>query len=71
MFTACSELRNTFYIGPFRNAINTGTNQAYYDIQVGQAFVAQWRHYKTGPVKKNEASFKLTEDIKRIFEFNV
>ena len=70
IFSACTDLSKTLYIGPFRNAINIGADQSYYDIQVGQAFVSQWRLYKTGPTKKqNEAAFRLTEEIKHIFEF--
>jgi energy-coupling factor transporter ATP-binding protein EcfA2 len=47
-----------------------GTSQNYFDIQVGQAFIQAWRAYKTGPSKKNnEAAYKLTEDIRQIFEF--
>ncbi len=63
-------LAETLYIGPFRNAINLGANQQYFDIQVGQAFIASWRHLKTGNVKTfNEDAFRLTQDIKRIFDF--
>jgi predicted ATPase len=70
LFVACRELSRTLYIGPFRNAINVGANQNYFDIQVGQAFIETWRNFKTGNVKRvNEAAYGLTEDIKRIFEF--
>jgi hypothetical protein len=34
------ELTRCLYIGPFRNAINAGTQQKYFDIQTGQAFIA-------------------------------
>lgn len=64
-------LSRTLYIGPFRNAINIGTNQSYYDIQVGQAMIQTWRHWKTGGDKRtNEAAFRLTDDIRRIFSFD-
>jgi energy-coupling factor transporter ATP-binding protein EcfA2 len=37
---------------------------------VGQAFVKAWRAYKTGNLKiHNEAAYRLTQDIQRIFEF--
>ncbi len=42
-----STLAQMLYIGPFRNAINIGTNDSYFDIQVGQSFVKTWREYKT------------------------
>ena len=70
VFQAFSSLASTLYIGAFRNAINVGTQDNYFDIQVGQAFVQAWRHYKTGSDKKaNEAAYRLTEDVKHIFGF--
>ncbi len=70
MWEAFIALANTLYIGPFRNAINVGTNSNYYDIPVGQAFISQWRNWKTGPNKKyNEAANAVTENLKAIFEF--
>ncbi|MFH1486305.1 MAG: AAA family ATPase [Chloroflexota bacterium] len=63
-------MADTLYIGAFRNAINIGTKEDYFDIGVGQAYVQAWREWKTGHVKKNnEAAFRLTEDIGRIFGF--
>ncbi|HXA63963.1 MAG TPA: AAA family ATPase [Bryobacteraceae bacterium] len=63
-------LADTLYIGAFRNALNVGTKQAYFDIHVGQAFIQTWGSYKTGAVKKyNEAAHKVEADIKRIFGF--
>jgi len=70
LFEAFSKLANTMYIPPFRNAINIGTNQNYFDIAVGQSFISKWRASKTGPTKSlHEAILRLTEDIKRIFGF--
>lgn len=63
-------LSKILYIGPFRNAINIGSNEDYFDIKVGQAFVTMWKNWKTGRIKKHSiATYKLTEDIKHIFEF--
>jgi predicted ATPase len=62
---------NTLFIGPFRNAINIGSNENYLDIKVGQAFIKQFRNLKTGPVRRqNEAMLRLTHQIKGIFEFD-
>lgn len=70
LFETCRELADTLYIGPFRNAINVGSEENYYDIQVGQAFIKRWRTQLEGQAKKeNKAAYKLTEDIKHIFEF--
>src|SRR6266851_1267486 len=69
-FDACQALSDTLYIGPFRNAINIGSNEAYFDIKVGQSFITQWRQYKTGPNKAlNVAAFDLTDQVRRIFGF--
>jgi ABC-type cobalamin/Fe3+-siderophores transport system ATPase subunit len=70
LFDLCKALSQTLYVGPFRNAINVGVNADYFDIQVGQAFIKQWRDLKTGKVKRqNEAAYRLTDDIKGIFRF--
>lgn len=68
-------LANTLYIGPFRNALDFGLtdhrSMPYYDLEVGQGFIAKWRDAKTGPnIKDNEVIEKLTEDIRHIFNFN-
>jgi putative AbiEii toxin of type IV toxin-antitoxin system len=58
------------YIGPFRNAINIGTRDEYFDIQVGQGFVRTWRSYKTGSIRsQNEAAYRVSERIGQIFDF--
>ena len=68
---ACEALAGALYIGPFRNAINVGTREDYFDIQVGQSFVQSWKAYKTGPSRsQNEAAWRLSEDIARVFEFD-
>jgi ABC-type cobalamin/Fe3+-siderophores transport system ATPase subunit len=67
----CTKLGQTLYIGPFRNAINVGTNQTYFDIAVGQAFIQSWRALKTGnTIKQSEATYRLTNDIKELFGFS-
>lgn len=63
-------LTRTLYVGPFRNAVNIGGSGDYYDIQIGQPFIAQWRGLKTGYNKRNsESTYRLIEDIRRIFAF--
>src|SRR5260370_4028031 len=70
VFETFSNLRESLYVRPFRNAVNIGTNASYFDIQIGQSFIATWRGNKTGPTKKSHhAILQLTEDIKRIFGF--
>jgi ABC-type Mn2+/Zn2+ transport system ATPase subunit len=63
-------LSRTLYVGPFRNAVNIGGSGDYYDIQIGQPFIAHWRTLKTGYNKKQSQSvYRLIEDIRRIFGF--
>lgn len=66
----CKKLSRTLYIGPFRNAINVGSNQSYFDIQVGEAFVQRWKQYKTGTTKaENLAAYRVSDEIGHIFGF--
>lgn len=71
LFAALKEISKMVYVGPFRNAVNIGSNDSYFDIQVGQGFITSWKFYKTGNTKKqNEACHRLTEDIKKIFGYS-
>src|SRR2546427_467568 len=44
---AFKALADTLYIGAFRNVLNVGEMQEYFDIQIGQAFVKQWKVFKS------------------------
>jgi len=67
---AMLELAAAMYIGPFRNAINVGAQDNYYDIQTGDAFVRTFGEHKSGAIPDaNEAVFELLQEIKRIFGF--
>jgi energy-coupling factor transporter ATP-binding protein EcfA2 len=64
---ACRDLGDTFYIGPFRNALNLGAG-AYFDIQAGDAFVRYWDDAQSGVSRSRaEMIFRLQDDIKKIF----
>jgi ABC-type Mn2+/Zn2+ transport system ATPase subunit len=68
---ACRVLGSTFYAGAFRNAVNIGSLIPYYDIQVGQAFVTQWRTLQTGTSISSKRMVKrITTDIAEIFGFS-
>ena len=70
LFDVSKTLANTLYIGPFRNAINVGTKEDYFDIRVGEAFIHMWRTYKTGKLKSQvQSALGVTDDIRRIFDF--
>ena len=64
-------LSHTFYIGAFRNAINVGGSDNYYDINIGNQFIRLWDSLKSGgSIKQSTAALKLTQDIMRIFKFH-
>jgi energy-coupling factor transporter ATP-binding protein EcfA2 len=70
LFEAFQLLKDTLYIGPFRNAINIGSSDTYFDIPVGQAFIGTWKHFRSGSQKQNnEACHQLTAEIQDIFGF--
>jgi predicted ATPase len=63
-------LASTLYVGPFRNIINVGTNEEYFDIQIGQAFVRAWRNYKSGDTRRDSlAALRVSTDLEKLFGF--
>ncbi|MFI7247261.1 ATP-dependent nuclease [Micromonospora chalcea] len=64
-------LTNSMYVGPFRNAINIGGQEKYYDIQTGDAFVKRFAELKGGynPAANEEVS-RLLDEVRRIFGFS-
>lgn len=57
------------YYGAFRNALNQGSGK-YYDFEIGTAFIDLWNHWKTaGNKAQSRAVGKITEEIRRLFEF--
>jgi predicted ATPase len=70
---ALTMLANTFYIGPFRNALNlTQANDSpYFDIAIGQNLISQWQNMQSGLSNKlSELAHNVTTDISNIFRFN-
>ena len=62
-----SKLANSMYIGPFRNAINSG-GASYYDLAIGKDFISQFNIYKTGPdFRANQAVQAMSDAIAEIF----
>jgi len=71
LLTAFQPVSSTLFIGAFRNAINIGGSQNFFDIQVGEQFLQAWKHFKTGVVKHQaEAAYRLTDNIRHIFGFD-
>lgn len=63
-------LSRTLYVPSFRNPINLGANDRYYDIQTGQAFITAWRELKSGNnARDNEAADEITELMRDIFGY--
>jgi ABC-type cobalamin/Fe3+-siderophores transport system ATPase subunit len=64
LFQALAQLAGTFYIGAFRNILNTGSKDDYFDIQVGDAFVKKWRTMQSGDNKSD--AIKCVNVVKAI-----
>jgi len=63
-------LSQSRYYGPFRNAINVGAAD-HFDLRTGTAFIDLWNDWKTSGVKvQTRAIGQVTEDIRRLFEFD-
>ena len=52
---AMDVLRRCIYIGAFRNAINIGTKEDYFDIEIGEAFIERLQ------IIQDDQPFKLAE----------
>jgi predicted ATPase len=62
------DLAKSVYLGAFRNAVNVGGNSDYYDLQIGQAFIAQWDSYKTGQNRaQNRVALAVENELRQIF----
>lgn len=71
LFNEIAAMAGAFYIGPFRNTVHLGgPGTPYYDIAIGEAFIAKWRAWKTGNDRaKNVVIRTLTEDLRELFGF--
>lgn len=69
---AMDRLCDTVYIGAFRNALNRGEDrQDYFDMPVGQHFIATWAECQTGNTKRlNNAAAQVIKDVREIFGFD-
>lgn len=71
LLQACRTLASTLYVGAFRNILNVGGVDEYFDIRTGQQFVQEWKSFKTGFQKdRTRNANRITGDIRRIFGFN-
>lgn len=63
-------LASMMYVPSFRNAINIGGNEGYFDILVGTSFIEKWHEWKTGKVKAHKQAIqRVTQDIKQLFGY--
>jgi energy-coupling factor transporter ATP-binding protein EcfA2 len=63
-------LRKSIYIPAFRNVVNIGADQEYYDISIGEAFIRTFSQWKLGPYNwQNQIVQNVTEDIRNLFEY--
>ncbi len=83
IITVLDHLKNTFYVGAFRNAINPFTTEdlsrqrsiqewhsSYYDINIGAKIIQLWKEFKNGNNLGNrQKAIELTKQICQIFNF--
>lgn len=66
--SAFDDLARAMYLGPFRNAVNMGGAAEYYDLQIGEQFIAAWDQYKTGNNRAhNRAAIAVERQLQGIF----
>ncbi|MBV8645229.1 MAG: ATP-binding protein, partial [Candidatus Eremiobacteraeota bacterium] len=70
ILAACDLVGDTLYVPAFRNLINVGANDSFYDILTGDAFVRRWSS-AAGPGLRagNEAVASLNESVEAVFRF--
>ncbi len=65
---ACRALADALYIGPFRKALSVTPRAAYYDLNIGEQFVAMWREWVGGPSRPlNTLAQQVTDTLKDLF----
>jgi len=63
-------LRELIYIPAFRNTVNIGADQEYYDISIGEAFIKTFSQWKLGNFNwQSQVIQNITEDIKNLFGY--
>ena len=64
-------LRDAYYIPAFRNTVNQGGSDRYYDLSIGSAFIAQWSEFQTGSnLNSRMQAGRIVETIRQVFGFN-
>jgi hypothetical protein len=65
-----NKLAKSIYVPSYRNPINFGTREAYFDIQTGESFITQWKNWRNGDTNEHRlAALKLIEKTRKIFGF--
>lgn len=71
LFAEINSLSKSIYFASFRNTINVGANQSYYDMAVGDAFIKSWHELTTSsdPYIRKQ-SLQVKDDLKDIFGYS-
>jgi ABC-type cobalamin/Fe3+-siderophores transport system ATPase subunit len=70
-FSAFNDFFNSIYLGPFRNAVNLGGQASYYDLRIGEQFIAHWDQIKTGNERaQNKSALAVQDELREIFGLN-
>jgi len=66
-----NNLERSIYFPAFRNAINAGSRESFYDIAVGEAFVSSWHDFETNRRDHSirEKAIQVENDLREIFDY--
>ena len=69
-FEFFQSLASAMYVPSFRNAINAGGRQAFFDISVGISFIGDWQEWQAGAKReKNAIIQRVLRDIREVFRY--
>lgn len=65
------KISDSIYFPSFRNVVNIGSKENFYDISIGEAFVKEWQDFTTNPASsvKREKALQVEEDLREIFRY--
>ena len=65
------DLCRAMFVGPFRNAVNLGAAENYFDTSVGQAFIRAWDEWRSGSDRRSmDEAYEAIQEIRAAFGFD-
>ncbi len=70
LFGLFNILGRVVYIPAYRNLINVGGLENYYDVRIGESFIKNWNEWQNGNIKSNNAAIgKVIKNIRDLFGY--